>query len=161
MTSDAVLRDHLLHLLAGGQAHAGPEEVFRDIPEAAMHRGVPGLPYTAWEQLEHLRIAQWDILEFVRDPRHVSPDWPAGYWRASEAGMGRAEWDASLEAFRADLEAVKALGRDTAVDLTAPLPHAPTYTILREVLLVADHNAHHLGQIIVLRRLLDCWPPAS
>jgi hypothetical protein len=108
--------------------------------------------------LEHLRIAQRDILEFSRNPKHVSPDFPAGYWPAGDAPPDDAAWDRSVAAFRADLKAMQDLVADPKTDLFARIPHGQGQTILREALLVADHNAYHLGQLIVVRRALGAWP---
>ncbi len=155
---DQSLGDHLLHLLGGRGAHLTFEDAVADFP--AELRGVRprGSAHTAWQLLEHLRIAQWDILEFSRDPDHVSPTFPAGYWPPSEAPPDGAAWDASCAAFRRDLQAMRDLIADPEADLLAPLPHCPDATLLREALLVADHNAYHLGQLVMLRRLLGCWP---
>ena len=154
MADDHDLRDHVLYLLRGGGAHAPIDTVLTDWP--AHLRGVKpeGQPHTAWRLLEHLRIAQWDILEFSRDPAHVSPAWPAGYWPQSDAPPDEAAWDESRAAFRADLAAMEALVADPSVDLFAPIPHGDGQTLLREALLLADHNAYHQGQLAMLRRLL-------
>jgi hypothetical protein len=119
---------------------------------------VAGVPHTPWRLLEHLRIAQWDILEFSRNPRHVSPPFPDGYWPTGDAPPESAGWDRSVAAFRADLQAMQDLVADPATDLFAPLAHGDGQTILREALLMADHNAYHLGQLVVLRRALGAWP---
>src|SRR5438105_8230260 len=116
------------------------------------------LPHTPWRLLEHMRIAQWDILEFCRNPRHVSPPFPQGYWPAGDAPPDEAAWDRSVAAFQADLQAMQDLVADPATDLFAPFPHGEGQTVLREALLVADHNAYHLGQLVVVRRLLGAWP---
>ena len=117
----------------------------------------PALPYSVWRLLEHMRIAQWDILEFSRNPKHVSPEWPDGYWPQGDAPPDDAAWDRSIKAFRADLKAVEELVTDPSTDLFARIPHGDGQTILREALLVADHNAYHLGQIVAVRRLLGAW----
>src|SRR5437879_11053751 len=156
--SDPV-REQVLALLNGGNAHVTFDHVIKDFP--ARLRGVKpgGAPHTAWQLLEHMRIAQWDILEFSRNSKHVSPEWPAGYWPATEAPPGKAAWVESVRAFRADLKAMQKLVADRASDLLAPIPHGQGQTLLREALLLADHNAYHLGQLIVLRRLLGTWHP--
>jgi hypothetical protein len=160
MTADetAALRDHLLNLLRGGGAHVDFEAAVADLPAELRGGNVAGLPHTPWRLLEHLRIAQWDILEFCRNPRHVSPTFPEGYWPKGDAPPDAAAWDRSIAAFRADLRAMQELVADRATDLFAPLPHGKGQTVLREALLVADHNAYHLGQLIVVRRLLGAWP---
>jgi hypothetical protein len=154
---DKALRQHLDYLLAGGGAHLDFEKVVRNFPAELRGKKPSGLPYSAWELLEHLRIAQWDILEFSRNPKHVSPRWPQGYWPAREAPADSAAWDASLEAFRRDLKVMQDLVGNPSTDLFAKIPHGEDQTILREALLVADHNAYHLGQLVMLRRLLGAW----
>ncbi|MFZ5831802.1 MAG: DinB family protein [Planctomycetota bacterium] len=155
--SDQALREHVLYLLRGGGAHLSFERAVAGL--AAELRGVkaPGVPHTAWHQLEHLRICQWDILEFSRNPRHVSPTFPDGYWPKEDAPPHADAWEQSIAAFEADLEAMCALVADPATDLFAPIPHGDGQTILREALLVADHNAYHLGQLVLLRRCLGAW----
>jgi len=154
---DKSLREHVLYLLRGGGAHVSFDKTIADLP--AESRGIKpaGLPFSAWQILEHLRIAQWDILEFSRDPKHVSPAWPAGYWPTSDAPPGPEAWDRSVAAFRRDLKAMERLVSNPSTDLHAKIPHGDGQTILREALLTADHNAYHLGQIVILRRLLGAW----
>jgi len=156
-SQNKALRQHLLYLLAGGGAHVNFEKVFRDFPTELRGKKPSGLPYSAWELLEHLRIAQWDILEFSRNPKHVSPNWPQGYWPASESPADSGAWDASVEAFRRDRKVMQDLVRNPSTDLYAKISHGEGQTILREALLVADHNAYHLGQLVMLRRLLGAW----
>lgn len=155
--SDSSLRQHLLYLLAGGGAHAKFEDVVDGIPARLRGKQVAGLPYTAWMLLEHMRIAQWDILEFSRHRGHVSPDWPKGYWPRTSAPPSASVWSRSIRAFRKDLFAMQALVKSPRTDLHAPIPWGDGQTILREALLVADHNAYHLGQLVLLRRLLGIW----
>ncbi len=152
------LREHLLYLLRGGGAHLSFDRAVTDIPPDLRGRTVPPVPHSPWRLLEHLRIAQWDILEFTRDPGHVSPPFPDGYWPRGDAPPDEAAWDRAVDAFRADLAAICNLVTDPATDLFAPLPHGYGQTVLREALLVADHNAYHLGPMVVVRRLLGCWP---
>jgi uncharacterized damage-inducible protein DinB len=154
--SDA-LRQHLLDLLRGHNAHADFDTVMADFPSRLRGVKPPGAAYTGWQLLEHMRIAQSDILEFSRDAKHKSPAWPEGYWPKTEAPPSAASWKNSLRSFRADLKAMAKLVADKKTDLFARIPHGSGQTILREVLLVADHNSHHLGQIILLRRLLGAW----
>ena len=126
----------------------------KDFPVAKCGQRVAGLPYTAWQVLEHMRIAQWDILEFSRDARHVSPKWPKGYWPdEGETGTEKL-WSETVEKFRGDLQAFADLVRDPATDLFAKIPHGTGQTVLREVLVLADHNSNHLGALIVVARLL-------
>jgi hypothetical protein len=116
-----------------------------------------GLPHTAWRLLEHMRIAQWDILEFSRNPKHVSPEWPEGYWPETDAPPSPAAWNKSVSTFQADLKAMMSLVKGPRRDLFAKIPHGEGQTILREALLVADHNAYHLGELVYLRRALGAW----
>jgi hypothetical protein len=146
------LREHLVRLLAGEGAHARPADVIPGLPYGHAGAKVPGTRNTAWRLLEHLRIAQWDILEFSRNPGHVSPDFPDGYWPADDVPADEAEWQRTIDGFLADLEAMQALVRDPATDLFAPIPHGDGQTILREALLVADHNAYHLGQLVSIAK---------
>ena len=151
------LREHLLYLLRGGGAHLDFEAAIADLPIELRGAKVAMVPHTPWRLLEHMRIAQWDILEFSRNPKHISPKFPEGYWPEGDAPPDAAAWDRSVTAFRADLQAMQDLVADPATDLFAPIPHGEGQTILREALLVADHNAYHLGQLVVVRRLLGAW----
>lgn len=155
MSQDKALREHLLSLLGGGGAHVDFESTVADFPVDKAHRKISQLPYTAWEVLEHMRIAQWDILEFSRNADYVSPKWPEGYWPAKDAVPGAEAWNESVEKFRADLEEMKALVADPQTDLLARIPHGDGQTVLREALLVADHNAYHLGVLVTMKRLLE------
>jgi hypothetical protein len=157
MPDDNALREAVLTLLRGGRAHVSFEKAVAKLPEDLRGKKPRGAPYTPWQQLEHMRIAQWDILEYVRNPRHVSPEWPAGYWPKA-APPTRTAWAQSVKAFQADSQALLDLAADRSTDLLARVPHDPEGpTILHELLLVADHNAYHLGQLILLRRLLGAW----
>jgi hypothetical protein len=151
------LRQHLLELLDGGHAHPDFETAIADLPADLRGAKPPGLPHTPWRLLEHMRIAQWDILRFSIDPDHVSPEFPSGYWPEGDAPPDPGAWDRSLESFRADLQAMKDLVSDSKTDLFAKIPHGQGQTILREALLVADHNSYHIGQLITIRRLLGAW----
>jgi DinB superfamily len=157
MNTDKALREHLLHLLRGGGAHLRFDAAIADLPPALRGARPPGIPHTPWRLLEHMRIAQWDILEFSRNPKHVSPEFPAGYWPEGDAPPDDAAWDRSVAALRADLKAMQALVADHQTDLFARIPHGEGQTVLREALLVADHNAYHLGQFVVVRRALGAW----
>jgi DinB superfamily len=154
---DASLRLHLVGLLQGGHAHADFEAATRNIPPALRGRRPKGAEHSPWEILEHLRIAQWDILEFSRDPAHQSPEWPGGYWPASAAPPDDKAWDKSVRAFRRDLKAMCGLVTDPATDLYAKIAHGNGQTVLREALLAADHTAYHLGEMVLVRRLLGAW----
>ena len=155
-SSDA-LRQQLLELLRGGNAHAGFDAAVADFPAQLRGKKPKGAEHSAWQLLEHLRIAQWDILEFSRDAKHVSPKWPDGYWPKAVAPPSAAAWSNSVRRFRADLKAMAKLVADKDRDLFALIPHGEGQTLLREALLLADHNAYHIGQLILLRRLLGAW----
>jgi len=154
---DASLRRHLLNLLAGGHAHATFDAAIRNLPPALRGKRPKGAEHSPWEVLEHLRIAQWDILDFSRNPNYEHLPWPDGYWPATPAPPDTKAWDKSVRAFRRDLKAMSDLVADPATDLDARIPHGNGQTILREALLVADHNAYHLGELVLLRRLLGAW----
>jgi DinB family protein len=157
---DRALREQIIYLLQGGGAHAKFDDVVGDIPAKLRGKKPDGLPHSLWMLLEHLRIAQWDILEFSRNPKHTSPKWPEGYWPRTEAPPSPAAWNASIKKFRQDLKAMEALVRSSKTDLFAPIEWGDGQTVLREALLLADHNAYHLGQMLDVRRLLGAWPPA-
>ncbi len=154
MNADAALREHLVRLLDWGHAHLKFDDAVKDFPPELRGLRPPGGPHSAWELLEHLRIAQWDILEFTRDANHVSPDFPQGYWPATVEPPSEKVWEESVAAFRADLKALADIAADTSIDLYARIPHGDGQTVLRELLLAADHNAYHLGQLVMVRRLL-------
>src|SRR5262249_61233722 len=135
---DKALRDHLLYLLKGGGAHTKFQDVVADFPANLRGEKVAGLPHTAWMLLEHMRIAQWDILEFSRDRNHVSPDWPSGYWPQA-APPNTAAWDKSIKSFQKGSKAMQALVTNPKTDLYAPLPWGDGQTVLREALRIADH----------------------
>jgi hypothetical protein len=157
MAKPDALRKHVLELLEGKGAHADFDSAVSGFPVKRAGDKPPGAEHTAWQLLEHLRIAQRDILEFSRNPKHVSPKWPAGYWPEADTPKTQAAWTKSVQAFRADLKAMMALVQNPASDLLAPLPHGQGQTLLREALLVADHNSYHLGQFVMIRRLLGAW----
>jgi len=155
---DKSLREHLLYLLSGGGAHARFEDVVKGLPEKVRGLKPAGLPHSAWMLLEHMRLAQWDILEFSRNAKHVSSPWPEGYWPKSEAPPSPGAWDKSVRQFRRDSKTMQELVANPRTELYARIPWSDGQTILREALLVADHNAYHLGQLVDLRRILSSWP---
>lgn len=150
------MREELLKLVQGGNAHIPVRKVFKGIPKNAINRKANGIPYTIWELTEHMRLAQWDILEFMRNPDHETPSWPDGFW-PQEPAEDKSEWQDSVEKFLDDLDDIEAIIKDPGTDFFAPIDHAPGYTIFREIVLVADHNVYHTGQLVSLRRLLDIW----
>ena len=159
MTNDheQSLRKHLVELLAGGAAHTKFEDVIKGLPPKLRGTKPAGFPHSPWMLLEHLRLAQWDILDFSRNPKHVSPKWPEGYWPKKESPANAGAWNKSVQEFRRDLKAMQSLVTSPKTDLFARIPWGDGQTILREALLVADHNAYHLAQLVDLRRLLGVW----
>jgi hypothetical protein len=157
MKSDTILREHLLDLLSGENAHLNFQKATAGLPSKLQGAKLPGLPHTPWRLIEHMRIAQWDILRFSIDPHHTSPEFPDGYWPEGDAPLDPQAWDRSIAAFQQDLRSMRDLVADPNTDLFTPIPHGQGQTILREALLVADHNAYHLGQLVTVRRLLGAW----
>jgi hypothetical protein len=150
---DDSLRKHVLSVLRGGSAHLSFDDFVNSFPADLCNRHLEGLPYTPWQVLEHMRLAQWDILEFSRDPNHVSPEFPKGYWpRPDEPGTPQM-WQKTIDEFREDLQQMEALVEDESTDLYAKIPHGEGQTILREALVLADHNAYHLGVLAVMARM--------
>jgi hypothetical protein len=147
----------LTALLAGGNAHATFEQAIADLPAALRNQAVPEVPYTIWHLVEHLRIAQADILEFCLNPQYVALDWPAAYWPDKTLAVDEAGWQAALRAIAHDQQRFIDLLNDPATDFFAPLAHGEGQNILREALLIGDHAAYHTGEIILIRRLLKAW----
>jgi len=156
-SKDQHLRQNLTYLLTGGGAHAKFDDVIKNLPPKLRGAKPANFPHSPWMILEHLRIAQWDILEFSRNKKHVSPKWPEGYWPKAAAPPTAAAWTKSIQQFRRDLKAMQTLVENPKTDLFAKIPWGDGQTILREALLVADHNAYHLGQLLDVRRLLGAW----
>ena len=129
------------------------------LPVAMRGKRPEGAEHSLWEIVEHMRIAQWDILEFSRNPKHASPEWPAGYWPKTQAPPDSSAWNKTIKAFQSDLKTMCQLVARRSTDLYAPIPHGDGQTILREALLIADHNAYHLGELVLVRRLLGAWKP--
>lgn len=161
MKTDSALRQQLVELLDGENAHLNFDHVIADWPAALRGSKPAGAPHTPWQLLEHLRICQWDILDFCRNPQYKELEFPAGYWPQTPAPPAPTAWDEALAGFRSDLAAMKKMVADPATDLFAPIPHGQGQTILREALLVADHNSYHLGQLALVRRLQKAWPPSG
>jgi len=157
MKQDQALRDQLTKLMQTGQAFTTLEELLANITAEDAGKTIPKLPYTLWKVIEHLRIALYDILEFSRDPNYESPAWPKGYWPAENAPANQAALDNSIEAIKAGLKEMIQLIQDSANDLFEPFAHGTGQNLLREAMLVAEHNAYHLGEILVIRRLLGIW----
>lgn len=151
---DESLRKHVVYLLRGGGAHLSFDDLVNSFPADLCDRQVEGLPYTAWQVLEHMRIAQWDILEFSRDANHVSPEFPKGYWPKPDELGTPVLWQRTIDQFRKDLQQMEALVEDPSTDLYGKIPHGNGQTILREALLIADHNAYHVGVLAVMARIV-------
>jgi hypothetical protein len=150
-----VLRTHVIALLRGGSAHVNFDAAVKHFPAALRGKRAKGSPHSPWELLEHMRIAQWDILEFSRDPKHVSPKFPEGYWPTKPEPPSAQAWEKSVKAFRADHATMIKLVSNEKTDLFAEIPHSDGQTILREALVLADHTAYHLGQFVLLRKTLE------
>jgi hypothetical protein len=157
MSTPEDVREQILRALAGRAAYPEAASALEGVPESARGKRVPGISHTLWQLLEHLRLAQWDILEYGRNPDHESPEFPVGYWPASDAPPSDAAWNESLRRFFSDLEALRKIAADGELDLTAPIPHLEDVSWLRELMLVVSHNAYHIGQFVQLRRALGCW----
>ena len=155
---DREVREHIVALLKGGSAHVHFMDAIEGFPEAKRGSYVEGLPHTGWQLLEHVRIAQWDILEFSRNPKHVSPGFPEGYWPKTPGPPDEAAWDKAVAAFQHDLQEMIKFVKNPKTDLYGRIPHGEGQTVLREALLLADHNSYHLGQLVDLRRALGAWP---
>ncbi|HEV2214410.1 MAG TPA: DinB family protein [Terracidiphilus sp.] len=154
---EKALREHVRNLLTSHDAHADFDRAVAEFPAELRGKKPRGAEHTPWQVLEHLRIAQWDILEFSRDAGHVSPEFPAGYWPKTAAPPDEHAWERSVRGFRRDRKAMMALVADEKRDLFAPFAHGNGQTLLREALLTADHNAYHVGELVLLRRLLGAW----
>ena len=155
--ADASLRKRLVELLKGGEAHVGISDALADFPTEKRGAYANGLEHTGWQLLEHIRLAQWDILEFGRDPKHVSPDFPDGYWPKTPGPGDDAEWTKSVQSVASDLHSMISLVTNPRTDLHAAFPWGGGQTLLRQALLLADHNAYHVGQMVDLRRALGIW----
>jgi DinB superfamily len=158
MSHDKALREQLAKIIDWNEAHADFHAAVEDFPAKLRGRVPDGFPYSAWQLLEHIRLALWDILEFSRDAHHKSPKWPEGYWPKTAAPPSADAWEKSVKTIEQHMDAMRELINDPSRDLFAPLPHGTGQTLLREALLVGDHNAYHLGQLVLLRKTLGAWP---
>jgi hypothetical protein len=158
MEPGKVVRDQLLQLLGGGNAHMVFNQAVEKFPLEKINARPPGSDYTPWRLLEHMRIAQWDIVEFVRNPNHISPPWPEGYWPPEGQAGDESRWNETIQKFHQDLQAMQAIVENPETDLFGDLSHAAGYTILREVLVLADHNAYHMGEFALMRQVIGAWP---
>ena len=156
MEQDELIRKHLLASLRGQNAHISFEECIKDFPKHKLNTKVKGIEYSPWELVEHMRIAQWDILEFIRNPGYESPKWPEGYWPKEQGNVSK--WTNAMKLFLKDRKTLENYVKDKTIDLYGPIPHAPDYTIFREIVLVIDHNSYHTGQLVALRKAMGIWP---
>jgi hypothetical protein len=160
MDHDQELRKQLRNMLLARQAHLTFEDAVADFPLEHVNSRPPNNPYTFWHLLEHLRLAQRDILDYIQNPDYTWPDWPADFWPAPDAAADPIAWEATIDQFLADRQALADLVSDPATDLFAQIPHgSPGHNILREILVVADHNAYHVGELAIQRQNMDLWPP--
>ena len=157
MTGDDALRELLARVLSWKDAHVGFDAAVAGIPVEHRGKQPTGLPYSPWQLLEHLRLAQHDILDFCRNPDYKELEWPAAYWPRTPEPPSPTAWDDSIREFRKDRTALEALAADRTIDLFARIPHGSGQTYIRELVLVADHNAYHVGQLLAVRRLLGIW----
>ena len=155
--SDRALREQLAAVLQWEDAHASLDRVVGSVPQARWSATAPGLPYTLWQLLEHIRLAQHDILDFCRNPGYAELRWPDDYWPPAGATPNPDEVSASIAAVREDREALATMALDSRIDLFAQIPHGTGQTYLRELLLAADHTSYHLGQMVAVRRALGIW----
>ncbi|HEV8194969.1 MAG TPA: DinB family protein [Ktedonobacterales bacterium] len=155
--ASAPTREELIFLLTRGNAHMGFEEAVADFPEAAMNTPFPNGTYTPWHLLEHIRLTQWDILDFVRNPAYQERNWPDDYWPSTDKQATREDWFKTIRLFLADRQALKELVADPATDLNATIPHGSGQTVTREILVVADHNAYHTGEFAIMRQVMGTW----
>lgn len=158
MNPDDVLRKQLVAYLEGGNAHMSFDDAVSGFPMDRINERVPQGSYTVWQILAHMRIVQWDILEFIRNPDHVSPDFPDGLWPRPDEKATPAVWEKIVGQIRSDLRAVIGIVQDPKTDFFSPMPHAKGYTVFREILLVGDHNAYHVGELVSIRRILNLNP---
>lgn len=157
MIKDKILREQLLQLLDGRNAHLNFDDAVNNFPAECYNVPAPNVSYTPWHLLEHIRIAQSDILDFIRNPEYEAPNWPDDYWPELGEQADKKTWGETVTAIRTDLDELKMIVEDESNDLTAELPHASGYTILREILVVSDHNAFHIGEFAILRQVMDTW----
>ena len=157
MDIDTIVREQLRTLLEGGNAHMTFDEAIANFPHEQMNTKPQNVPYTLWQLLEHIRMAQWDILEFIRNPQYVSPPWPEGYWPVESVQADEVAWEKTLVSFRADLQSLLIMVSDSEVNLYSPIPHGNGQNILREILVVADHSAYHISEFATFRQVMATW----
>ncbi|HEX3020738.1 MAG TPA: hypothetical protein VHP36_10570 [Chitinispirillaceae bacterium] len=152
------LRNELVINLDGGNAHMSFEEAVADFPIELINSIFPEIHYSPWHFLEHMRISQWDILQFIINPKHVSPDWPSGYRPRVNELSDKRKWETTVSLFKKDLCSLQEIASDQSIDLFSPIAHAPEYTVFRELLTASSHNSYHIGEFAILRQALKAWP---
>ena len=161
MDSDKIVREHLLSLLDGGNAHIKFENVVKDFPVSNINSEVSDVPYSPWRLVEHIRIAQWDILDFMRNPKYKEMEWPKDYWPAKDKKATKKDWEKSIAMLNSDTKELREIVGNPKTDLYGKIPHGTGQTVLREILLIADHNAYHLGELVLIKRAMGVWPKKS
>lgn len=156
-SNNNLLIKSLTHLLKKGNAHASLDDALQNISFDLLGEKPGNLPYSIWQLAEHIRIAQWDILEFCRNKKHISPKWPDGYWPSETKPVSEAAWEKCIEQINADRKSFVELLSDPEVDIYKPFDYGDGQTLLKEALVLADHNSYHTGEIIIVRRLLNDW----
>lgn len=158
MTSDAILREQLVNLLIKPQAHMLFEDAVKDFPEHAINTKPTTLNYSFWHLLDHIRICQWDILDYIKNPDYVEPEFPKGLWQPPDSTCTLTQWNTTIEQFYADRQALVDMVKNPDTDLYAQIPHgAPGHNIVREVMIVGQHNAYHIGEFGILRHVMNLW----
>lgn len=152
-----ILRKNIINLLEADEAHVSPKDALAKLPNDKQGVKPPGFVHSVWQLLEHIRIAQWDIIQFCINPKHKSPNYPQEYWPKTEAPLTSKSWDNSVKNFLHDLKKLKTIVKNQKIDLLKPLPHTPQLTLIEEIFLIANHNSYHLGQIVMLRKALGIW----
>ncbi len=156
-TSFEILMENIVDLIEKGNAHVSLDEALKNIPFQLLGKRPKGLPYSLWQVAEHIRIAQWDILEFSRNAKHVSPKWPEGYWVKETAPSSPGEWEKCLKQIKNDRKSFINLIKNAGDTLSHPFKYGNGQSLLKEALVLADHNSYHTGEIIIIRRLLGAW----
>src|SRR5664279_1147167 len=157
MDHDKILREHIVNLLQGGQAYAPFEEIVKGFPEEHINTIFPNGNYSAWHLLEHIRRTQEDILDFMKNPKYIEKEWPKDYWPETHEKATIKDWEKTISGFKADLQELQKMALDPKINLYEKIPHGTGQTNLREFLLVADHNAYHLGEFAIMRQVQKTW----
>lgn len=157
MDSDIIVREHLLSLLKGDNAHMTFKDATANFPEKAMNTTFPNGTYTPWDLLEHIRITQWDILNFIQNPNYKEMSWPNDYWPPKDKKATKKDWEDTLKQFEKDSKELGKIVSDSKIDLYAKISHGSGQTVFREILLVADHNAYHIGEFAIIRQVMGTW----